>query len=147
MATTKKTAAATAILKVRPMRRQKREPDYEKVYPWAVNVAKIKRAHAAISDENDQLRGRGKQPLEGADFEQAVIDHYTAHAGLVRGHENLTIVGRRGAMKKNFALGKTTNDVLGTDPTKGKDDDVDDNVEEDMPASIPEDLPTDSDDE
>lgn len=114
------------------MRRLKREPNWAKEYPWAVNLAKIKRAHDSILADNDERAARGKQVLEGKEFEQAVIDHYTSHAGLVRGHENITIVGRRGLMKKNFAIGKTTTEVTGKDMTAGSGDEDDEIEEQDL---------------
>lgn len=128
------------------MQRLKREPNWAKTYPWAVNTAKIKRAHEAITLDNEDRVARGKQQIEGAEFEQAVLDHYTSHAGLVRGHENITIVGRRGLMKKNFALGKTTNEVVGRDITDGPSDD-EDVAEEDLDVAEDTVVPAADDDE
>lgn len=119
------------------MRRLKREPNWSKTYPWAVNLAKIKRAHEAIMLNNEDRAEHGKAQLEGAEFDQAVLDHYTQHAGLVRGHENITIVGRRGAMKKNFAEGKSTTQVVGKDITEGEADESDENAEEEMSVNVP----------
>lgn len=127
------------------MKRLKREPNWAKVYPWAVNTAKIKRAHEAVSLDNDDRAARGKEVLEGADFDQAVLDHYTQHAGLVRGHESITIVGRRGLMKKNFAEGKTTTQVVGKDITEG---DGDEDEEEEGEIAVSSDTePKEEDDE
>lgn len=119
------------------MRRLKREPNWSKVYPWAANLSKIKRAHEAVTLDNEDRAARGKAQLEGAEFDQAVLDHYTQHAGLVRGHESITIVGRRGVMKKNFAEGKTTTQVVGKDITEGDAEDADEEAEEEMTIDVP----------
>lgn len=130
MASTKKTSAKPLI--VRP-RRTEREVNYKKLYPWAHNEFKIKRAHKAIIDENEQLQAQGKAKLGAEDFQQAVLDHYTTHGGLVLGHESITIVGRRGLMKKNFAVGKSTTDVVGKDIT-GTGEDEEEQPEEMAPV-------------
>lgn len=90
------------------------KPVISDLYPWAVNRAKAERAHTAVIANNSNLE-QGT-----AEFEQAVMDEYTLHGGLVAGQEKATIVGR----KKNtdFEPGMTTSEVIAGKDSGEEDD-------------------------
>lgn len=96
------------------------KPPITDLYPWAVNRVKAEAAHVAVYQEME-MKGEQTEDENGTKYvgpeeaAQRVMDHYTAHNGLVRGQEKATIVGRRGRMKEGFEPGKTTTEVLGHD--------------------------------
>lgn len=93
------------------------------LYPWAINRRKAESAHLVVrTEETDRING-GEKARSASEIEQAVMDEYTKHGGLVRDQEKASTVGR----KKPIKPGMTTDQVNTGGEADDEDDDEDDN--------------------
>lgn len=91
------------------------------LYPWALNRAKAERAHTYITTNPDGLPELARLEPGTDEFEQAVMDQYTLHGGLVSGQEKVTLIGRK--KSTDFEPGMTTSQVIAGKDASDEDDD------------------------